>query len=105
MDKYLINFKDQDWKSYGVGFRSNEYVNGKQRVRLVEFSNGFVEPDWCIKGHVGYVLEGSCSIDLNGTILLFTKGDGLFIPEGKENMHKAIVKPDERVVFVLFENL
>lgn len=80
-------------------------MSGNQRVRLVEFSHGFVEPDWCIKGHVGYVLDGSCSMDFNGTILQFTEGDGLYIPEGKENKHKAILRPDERVLFVLFENL
>ncbi len=104
-NKYLIRFKEQEWNDSGVGVRSKEYVSGSQRVRLVEFSNGFIEPDWCINGHVGYVLEGSCSIDFNGTILQFTEGDGVLIPEGKENKHKAVLGPAERVLFVLFENL
>ena len=103
--EYLIRFKDQEWSNNGTGVRSKVYVNGNQQIRLVEFSNGFVEPDWCTKGHVGYVLEGSCSIDFDGTILRFAEGDGLFIPKGIENKHKAIVGQDERVVCVLFENL
>jgi hypothetical protein len=72
---------------------------------LVEFSHGFVETDWCIKRHIGDVLEGWCSIDFNGTVLQFTEGDGLYIPKGKENKHKATLGPDERLLSVLFENL
>ncbi len=105
MDKYIIRFKEQEWEINGVGVRSKGYVSGDQRVRLVEFSEGFVEPDWCIKGHMGYVLKGSFSIDFNGTIIQFNEGDGLFILEGKENMHKAVLDIDERVSLVLFEKL
>ena len=50
MVKYLIRFSEEEWSATGLGVRSKEYINGKQRIRLVEFSEGFVEHDWCIKG-------------------------------------------------------
>lgn len=105
MDKYLIRFKEMDWKSNGVGFRTKEYIFGSQRIRLAEFSEGFVEPDWCTNGHVGYVLEGAFSIDFSGTIIQFNESDCLLIPEGEENKHKAVLGIGERVLLVLFENL
>jgi quercetin dioxygenase-like cupin family protein len=103
--KYLIKFIENEWSNTGVGVRSKKYVSGTKRIRLVEFTYGFVEPDWCIKGHIGYVLEGVCSIDFNGTIIRLSEGDGLWIEEGEENRHKLIVGSDERVLFVLFESL
>jgi len=103
--KYLIRFDEQEWDTTGLGVRSKEYISGNQRIRLVEFSNGFVEPDWCIKGHMGYVIEGTFSIDFNGTISRVNQGDILFIPEGKENKHKAFLGTGERVLLVLFEKV
>lgn len=72
---------------------------------MLSFLTDLLNLDWCIKGHVGYILDGSCSIDFNGEIVRFTEGDGLFIPEGNENKHKAILGLDERILLVLFETL
>ncbi len=105
LDKYLIRFSEQEWVNNDVGVRSKQYICGSQRVRLVEFTEGFVEPDWCTNGHAGYVLEGSFSIDFSGTYIRFNEGDGLFIPEGGENKHKAVLGTCERVLLVLFEKL
>lgn len=105
MNKYLIRFSEQEWKVAGTGVRSKEYLNGNQRIRLVEFSEGFVETDWCVKGHMGYVVEGSFSIDFSEMSIRFNQGDVIFIPEGPENKHKALLGTEERVLVVLFENI
>jgi mannose-6-phosphate isomerase-like protein (cupin superfamily) len=52
---------------------------------------GFVEPGWCTRGHVGYILEGQAEVDFDGEIIRFSAGDGVFIPEGEENRHKLTV--------------
>jgi quercetin dioxygenase-like cupin family protein len=57
----------------------------------VEFTREFVEPDWRWKGHFGYVLEGRLEIDFNRERVLFTQGDGVFIPPGKTHKHMARV--------------
>jgi hypothetical protein len=39
---------------------------GDIRVRIVEYSPGFLADHWCRKGHVVYVLEGSFVSELEG---------------------------------------
>jgi len=41
------------------GARSKFFQQEDKQIRLVEFTDEFVEPDWCEKGHIGYVLEGT----------------------------------------------
>lgn len=105
MKNYLINFQNINWESPAQGVRYKEYTKGNQRIRLVEFSEEFVEEDWCIKGHIGYILEGKISIDFNGRLLKFRGGDGFFIPEGEENKHKAKISKGEKALIILFEKV
>ena len=105
MENYLIDFKSMGWVSLSPGIRYKEYVKGNQKVRLVEFLEGFVEEDWCAKGHIGYILDGSISIDFNGRIITFKAGDGFFISEGKENRHKGKVAKGEKALIILFEKV
>jgi quercetin dioxygenase-like cupin family protein len=92
-----------DWESPARGVRYKAYIRGDHKVRLVEFSEGLSEEDWCTKGHIGYVLEGSFSIDFNGNVIPFKAGDGIFIPAGKENKHKAQSIKGEKALLILFE--
>ncbi len=105
MNNYLINFKDMDWETPAPGVRYKAYVQDNQRVRLVEFSDEFVEDEWCTKGHAGYILEGSLSIDFNGKLIDFKAGEGLFIPEGMENKHKAQIDKNKKALIILFEKV
>jgi len=59
MRNYLIDFQNIDWEVSAPRVRYKAYVEGNQRIRLVEFSEEFVEDDWCTRGHIGYILEGS----------------------------------------------
>jgi len=56
---------------------------------LAEFTKEFIEADWCVKGHTGYVLEGVIEVDFQTRQEVFVAGDGLFIPPGNEHGHKA----------------
>ena len=45
------------------------------RVRLVEYSNGYLANHWCQKGHIVYCLEGDFISELeNGESFSLTKG-------------------------------
>ncbi len=101
MEDYLIDFKNMDWEKPASGVRYKAYIRNNHKIRLAEFTEEFIEADWCTKGHIGYILEGSISIDFNGTIINFRAGDGLFIPEGEK--HKARVARGEKAVIILFE--
>lgn len=69
----------------------------------MKFLDNFVEEEWCVSGHIGYVLDGEMTIDFNGTIKNYKKGDGLWIKEGESSKHKAIIKKGKQVELILFE--
>ena len=94
MRKCKVDFATLDWESpmHSVRFKAHE--QGRRKLRLVEFSRDFVEPDWCMKGHIGYVLEGEMNMDFDGDIVHFAPGDGLFIPAGEGSKHIAKVLTD-----------
>jgi len=101
MQTESINFDAIPWQSTMLGARSKTFQQNGKQLRLVEFTNEFVEPDWCVKGHVGYVLEGMLEIDFNGRLVTYPKGSGIFIPSGTENAHKArSITPISQLVLV-----
>lgn len=101
MQQYRVDFASMPWEQRAVGARCKAYEQGGRRVRLAEFTRDFVEPDWCTKGHIGYVLEGELELDFHGKVVTVRAGDGLFIPSGGEHGHKARVLTDVvRVVLI-----
>lgn len=103
MKKHLIEFDQQPWINAAKGLRYKVYKAGNQQIRLAEFSKGFIEEDWCLNGHAGYVLEGSCTIDFNGAEEYFRIGDVVMIPAGVQDKHKLSIQGEEKVLFLLFE--
>ena len=104
MEQYKIDFESIEWESPADGVRFKAYEQDAKKLRLVEFSKEFVEPDWCMKGHIGYILEGQIEIDFDGRVITFGPGDGIFIPAGEEHKHKARVLTD-KVKAILVEDI
>jgi len=103
MEQYRIDFESMEWQVPADGVRFKAYEHDGRKLRLVEFSKKFVEPDWCTKGHIGYILEGQMEIDFDGKPILFDTGDGVFIPQGQEHKHKGRVLTD-KVKAILVED-
>ena len=102
---HLVDFDAIPWNEPAKGVRSKAIVKGNQQLRLVEFSYGFVEPDWCLNGHAGYVIDGEFTNDYAGTLERYKTGDIIFIPKGENDKHKAILGEGEKVLLLLFEVL
>jgi quercetin dioxygenase-like cupin family protein len=101
MESYRVDFASKPWVQPAAGVRYKAYEQDGRRLRLAEFTKDFVEPDWCTKGHIGYVLDGEMELDFHGEVVTFGPGDGLFIPAGREHGHKARVLTDLlRIVLV-----
>jgi quercetin dioxygenase-like cupin family protein len=101
MNTCRVDFAGLPWISPAPGVRYKVYKQGNRQLRLVEFSEGFVEPDWCTKGHIGYVLAGSMELQFPDQTVTFGPGDGVFIPAGQDCKHKGRVKSGVfRVVLV-----
>jgi quercetin dioxygenase-like cupin family protein len=103
MEKCKVDFDALSWQSPREGARFKVFQQGNRRLRMLEFSRGFVEPDWCLNGHIGYVLEGTMDVDFNGDLVHFSAGDGVFVPAGQENKHKVKVTTD-KVRLILVED-
>ena len=104
MEQYKIDFQSMSWESPAPGVKCKAYQHGERKLRLVEFAKEFVEPDWCRKGHIGYILEGQMEIDFDGKVIAFGPGDGVFIPAGEEHKHKGRVLTDT-VKIILVEDV
>jgi len=91
---YKVDFESMEWETPVAGVRFKAFERAGKKLRLVEFAKEFVEPDWCVKGHTGYILEGKMEIDFNGESIVFGPGDGVFIPVGQDHKHKGKVLTD-----------
>ena len=104
MTDYRVDFDSIEWESPMAGVRFKAFVHNGRRLRLVEFSREFVEPDFCCAGHIGMILEGRMEIDFDGKVIEYAPGDGVFIPPGEEHKHKGTVLTDT-VTAILVEDV
>jgi quercetin dioxygenase-like cupin family protein len=104
MSHYKIDFAAAPWIKSAEGARYKVHKQGGKQLRMVEFAKNFKEVDWCRRGHIGCVLDGEMEIDFNGTIVTFVKGDGIFIPPGEKNKHKAKVLTN-KVLLMMVEDI
>lgn len=96
-----IDFDALPWQDALPGARFKAYREGARQIRLVEFTAEFVEPDWCGKGHVGYVLEGTLEVSFGEHVVVYPQGSGIFIAAGPASAHKArSLTPVVRLVLV-----
>jgi len=85
------------------GLRFKAIKDDRKQLRIVEYSKE-MEPHWCDRGHIGYVLEGQMEITFDGDKVVFSPGDGVFIPDGKEHRHMATIL-SEKAVLIMVENV
>ena len=84
MEEQKVDFESLEWQDPLPGARFKVFQRGNRRLRMVELAKGFTDPDWCSKGHIGYVLEGEMDVDFEGSIVRFSAGDGIFNPGERE---------------------
>lgn len=98
---YSLNFAELQWESPLPGVRFKSFSRDGKKLRLVEFTSGFVEPHWCEKGHVGIVLSGELEIDFKGEAVRYPQGTAIFIPPGGAHAHKGrAITPTVRLFLV-----
>jgi hypothetical protein len=89
MEQYRILFDELEWQDGIRGARFKAFRSGNKQIRLLEFTSAFIEPDWCEKGHVGFVVFGELEIDFRGKLVRYPQGSAIFIPSAAESGHKA----------------
>ena len=101
VSRFITHLDAVPWKENQPGVRHKSVVVGGRKLRLVEFSGDYVEPEWCLAGHMGYVLEGEMEIVFDELTTRITVGDAVHIPGGEGSRHKArALTPRVRIVMV-----
>ena len=60
------------------------------RVRLVEYSNGYIADHWCQKGHIVYCLDGEFISELStGEKIKLTKGETYVVSDDLSS-HRSV---------------
>lgn len=88
---YLVKFDALPWRSPIPGVREKRINAGERSLRLVEYSRS-MDPHWCVKGHIGHIIDGILEIEFTNQKITAEAGDALFIPAGAEHAHRAIVR-------------
>ncbi len=103
-----IPFQTIDWESIpktrhdgetGLSYwRTLEF--GGLRIRIVEYSAGYLADHWCQKGHVVYCLEGEFVTELEkGEKFLLKKGMSYVVSENVSS-HRSISKDGVKLLIV-----
>ena len=73
---------------------------GNVRVRLVEYSAGYVADHWCERGHVVHVLEGELVTELrDGRTFVLGPGQSYVVADG-DGAHRSRTRGGARIFVV-----
>jgi quercetin dioxygenase-like cupin family protein len=86
-EQHRVLFDALEWQNGRPGARFKVFQNGTKQLRLLELTQEFVEPEWCEKGHLGFVVQGELEIDFQGQSVRYPQGSGIFILA--DSAHKA----------------
>lgn len=103
-----IPFQTIDWttieKTEHIGETGTSYwqtiqLNGL-RIRLVEYSKGYLADHWCSKGHIVHCLEGEFISELQtGELFTLTKGMSYMVSDNASS-HRSITQENVKLLII-----
>ncbi len=73
---------------------------GDLRIRIVEYTAGYLADHWCAKGHVVFVLDGSFESELkDGSKYMLHKGMCYLVSDNTDE-HRSYTKDGVRLLIV-----
>ncbi|MDP3466821.1 MAG: DHCW motif cupin fold protein [Daejeonella sp.] len=70
------------------------------RIRLVEYSKGYLADHWCQKGHIVHCLEGVFVSELNtGELVKLEKG-GTYVVSDELSSHRSVTENGVKLLIV-----
>jgi len=80
------------WRSFNIG---------DLRVRMVEYSPGYLADHWCDRGHVLYVLEGTLETELrDGRRFTLTAGTSYQVSDFGDAAHRSSTRDGVKLFIV-----
>jgi uncharacterized cupin superfamily protein len=104
-----LPFTVTDWSSVAPTVHPGEtgqalwrtFSIGELRVRMVEYSPGYVADHWCERGHVLYVLEGELVTELkDGRRFTLTPGMSYQVSDAGDAAHRSVTKTGAKLFVV-----
>jgi hypothetical protein len=103
-----IPFQTIDWESVPItehkGENGTAYWQTIQfpglRIRIVEYSKGYLADHWCQKGHIVHCLEGEFVSELqDGKEFKLSKGSTYMVSDGLSS-HRSYTKEGVKVLII-----
>lgn len=70
------------------------------RVRIVEYSAGYVADHWCQKGHIVHCLEGEVTNELEGSESSLLKQGMTYIVSDDLSSHRSVTKDGVKLLII-----
>lgn len=70
------------------------------RVRIVEYSKGYIADHWCKKGHIVHCLEGEVTNELEDGTQSFLKKGMSYIVSDDLSSHRSITKEGVKLMII-----
>jgi hypothetical protein len=70
------------------------------RIRLVEYSDGYLADHWCEKGHIVYCLEGEFVSELNNGEMIRLSCGGTYIVSDGMSSHRSAAKNGVKLLII-----
>src|ERR1700722_1532630 len=108
MEMAACGFSTMDWSEISVTAHAGDTGQalwrtqnfGEIRVRMVEYSPGYLADHWCSKGHIILCLEGELETELaDGTRYTLKPGNSYQAPDGEPG-HRSSTKTGARLFIV-----
>lgn len=103
-----IPFQTIDWSTIpktehkgdvGVAYWQTLQLEGL-RIRLVEYTKGYIADHWCQKGHIVHCLEGEFTSELeNDTNVALTKGMTYVVSDAISS-HRSVTKEGVKLLII-----
>ncbi|MBS1916689.1 MAG: DHCW motif cupin fold protein [Bacteroidetes bacterium] len=104
----LIPFQTINWEKIeqtqhkgeeGTAFWKTVQYDGL-RIRLVEYSAGYIADHWCSKGHIVHCLEGEFTSELsNEEKFILTKGMS-YVVSDKLSSHRSVTTKGVKLLII-----
>lgn len=80
---------------------SRTFEHGDLRVRIVEYSPGYVADHWCDRGHVLYALEGELEVELrDGRAFTLRPGMSFVVSDYGDAAHRVVTRDGAKAFIV-----
>ena len=88
-----VAFETILWQITAPGARHKVVERDGKRIWLLELTDSFIENEWRLKGHVGYLIEGELEFTFESRTERFKTGDGFLIRPTVDKHRARAISP------------